>query len=632
MASVLSKILLLIIIFFIAASLGRKLLSKLGISLENKLELFVFSSALGFALITEYLLFLGLIKCFTPLFICLFPLLFFVFCAREARFFLTDFFTFISGCNYKFPFSWILLAAFMVFIIINIFKALLPPHGPTDVLYYHLTLPKLFLDHNSLVSNPTFFPSFFPSNGELIFSLALVLGGPVMVNLINFGFALLTVIALYVYTQKYFVRELALIPGIFYLTCPVVNSWGTMAYPDNILGFYLFLLVMHFGEISEKFNGKKAVLGGIFTGMILGIKYQAIFLTTLIYFFFFISKRGRKVAVWLAISLSIGIVIASPWFIRNYILTQNPFFPIFNDFFPSPLLRKGSWWEINTQGSKVFLSAFIKLKENYFFPFNYLWTGAWGKGGDFQRYLGPLFLFFSPLFIIYKNRLKWQLLVLICLLSYGFFLFLGGNLRYVVLLIILLSLAGGAVVQKIALFNRMSSYLMIGFFVFVLSFFSFQNYQLMLSHKRILTTFNPKLTPYFLRAVERSYYPAEWANKNLPDDAKVLFHGFHRYFYFKFEPFNDHLNQTLISYDKAKNGEDILMILSRLGFTHLIALDKIPESYRPDNIVYEEDYRFKDFYQKYLVKIFSANGISIFRIKGQPIEGQPSVETRQYFH
>ena len=154
----------------------------------------------------------------------------------------------------------------------------------------------------------------------------------------------------------------------------------------------------------------------------------------------------------------------------------------------------------------------------------------------------------------------------------------------------------------------------LGFFISFVIFYSFQNYNLMLSHKRILAALGPRFTPAFLSRAERSYYPAVWANRNLPDDAKVLFHGCVRYFYFKFEPFNDHLSQTLICYDEAKNGDDILKILLHHGFTHVISLDKIPESYRKDNIVYNEDPRFIDFTRKYLVKLFSANGISIYKI------------------
>ena len=137
----------------------------------------------------------------------------------------------------------------------------------------------------------------------------------------------------------------------------------------------------------------------------------------------------------------------------------------------------------------------------------------------------------------------------------------------------------------------------------------------MLSNKRILTALNPRLTPYFLRAFERSYRPAEFANQNFPPGSKVLFHGFARYFYFDFDPINDHLKQRVIIYDNAKNGEDILHILENHGITHIISQDVIPERARADTILYDQDYRFREFTRKYLKKIFSANGISIYKVR-----------------
>src|SRR4030042_1385528 len=183
MIYILTKVLLLIVLFFIGACSGMKFLRILGINKESNLELFVLSAASGFALISEGLLFLGMIGFFTPMTLC--------------------------------------------------------------------------LGHWAIVTNPTFFPSFFPSNGELLFSLASVIGGPVMVNLTHFGFALLTVMALYVYTQKYFERENALIPGVIYLTSPVINSWGTMAYTCNILGFYLLILSMLLMECNKEIKVNK---------------------------------------------------------------------------------------------------------------------------------------------------------------------------------------------------------------------------------------------------------------------------------------------------------------------------------------------------------------------------------------
>jgi len=617
MVYVLTKLLLLALLFFMVSCSGMKFLRILGINKESNLELFVLSAASGFALISEGLLFLGMIGFFTPMTLCLLLFVLFVMSAKEAKFFLKAFIFYLYHRNFSFTSHHFLTGAFCIFVIVNILKALLPPHGPTDVLYYHMTIPKLFLGHGAIVTNPTFFPSFFPSNGELLFSLALVIGGPVLVNLTHFGFALLTVTALYVYTQKYFEREYALIPGIIYLTAPVINSWGTMAYTCNILGFYLLVVSMRLMECDKESKVNEVAFLGLITGMALGIKYQAILLVGLLYLFFFIHKlKGwKKVSILFSASLFIGIILVSPWFVRNYIITRNPFFPILNDIFSSKMIRPDSLWENGTNATELFSIAFVKLKENYFFPFSYLWSGAWGKEDDFQRFIGPLFLFFSPfIFSLKKTPLKWPLIFLIGVLSYLFLVFLNGNIRYVVILVIFLSLLCGAVGQRIMCFGKVIRYMCLGFFVFFVTFYSFQNYNLMLSHKRILAAVNPKLTPDFLKAFEISYVPAAWANRNLPDDAKVLFHGFVRYFYFRFEPFNDHLSQKFINYDKAKNGEDILRGLRSQNFTHIISSDKIHENYRNDTIHYDEDPRFIDFKQKYLVKIFSANGISTYKI------------------
>ncbi len=615
MVHVLTKILLLIILIFIASCLGLKFLRIVNINEKrSKLELFVLSAACGFAIISEGLLILGMIGVFQPLVIIAFVLILFALSVKEARYFLDSLFSSCSSFSFSFSTHYVVGVAFSLFVFINILKALLPPHGPTDVLYYHMTLPKLYLIHGSIQTYPTFFPSFFPSNGELIFSLCLLLGGPVFVNLTHFGFALLTVMALYVYAQKYFRKEFALLPGIIYLTSPVINSWGTMAYTDNILGFYLFLLFM----IGIEFRSKKeTILLALLSGMALGIKYTAIPLISLLYFslFIFRIKKWWRLLPLLGFSLITGILLASPWFIRNTVETKNPFFPILSDLFPSPLLRTEKTWSADKEGGEILLTAIKNFQKNPFSPFAYLFSGAW-RCDDFQRFVSPLFLSFLPFSLsLRRNRLKWPLIVLIFFLSYLSALFLKGNIRYVTILIIILSLISGAVGQEIYHFAKSRERIFfISFLTAVVLLYSLQNYHLMLSNKRILTALNPRLTPYFLRAFERSYRVAEFANQNLPSGSKVLFHGFVRYFYFDFDPINDHIEQQVIIYDDAKNGEDILHILKNHGITHIISQDIIPKKARPNTVLYDEDYRFVEFTQKNLKKTFSANGISIYKI------------------
>jgi len=619
MVHVLGKVLLLVLLFFMAACPGLKFLRLVGIERRSSLEIFVLSAACGFAIITEGLLVLGMLGFLSPLAIGFLLVILFVSSVREAKYFLDALRAFSPSLPRSFSAHHLVVAAFALFIFINILKALLPPHGPTDVLYYHMTLPKLYLAEKAIVTYPTFFPSFFPSNGELIFAMSLVLGGPIFVNLTHFGFALLTVLALYAYAQKYVQKEFAILPGIIYLTSPVANSWGTMAYTDNILGFYLFLLCMLLMDYSPEVRRKETFAWGLLIGMALGIKYQAMLLIGLIVAFFLVSKikEWKTLSPLLTISLLIGVLLASPWYIRNLVVTSNPVFPILSDLFPSEMLLAGGTFSTDTKAGEIFLAAFEALKESPLSaPFAFLYSGAW-RHDDFQRFVGPLFLGLAPFaFFLKRTPVKWPCILLICLLSLFQVFFLKGNIRYVIVLIILLSFVCGSVGQEVYAFaNRRGRLLVTLFFATVILLYALQNYHTMLRDKRVLTSLNPRLTHSFLLAFERSYRVATFVNNNVPADSKVLFHGIARYFYFNFEPLNDHVEQRAIVYDEAKNAEDVLRIMRSHGITHMVRQDRIPERARSNTVLYDEDHRFIAFTRNNLGKIFSANGISVYKLQ-----------------
>jgi len=617
MAHVITKVSLVILLFFVAACPGLKFLRLLGINRRGVLEVFVLAAGCGFALTAEGLLLLGMTGLFTPVAVLLLPMVLFVLSAREALYFLKSFRSALAAFSFRLSAYSAVLAAFIIFIAINVLKALLPPHGPTDVLYYHMTLPKLYLAKGAIVTYPTFFPSFFPSNGEVLFALSLILGGPVLVNLTHFGFALLTVLALYACARKSFAKEYALLPGIFYLTAPVVNSWGTMAYTGNMLGFYLFLLFILMMEYNAETTWREGIVWAVLAGMALGTKYQAIPVLGLIYLFFVLIrvKRWKRFLPLVLLSLIGGALLVSPWFVRNLLLTENPFFPILRDLFPSKMLWSETTWGVDTKGGHLLVAAIRDFVDNPVLPFTSLFSAAWEKD-DFQRFMGPLFLGFAPaVFFVKRTPAKWPLIILTGLFCYLSAFVLRGNIRYVIILVILLSLLAGAAVQEMFLAAKKREHLFLSFFlIIVIGLYSLQNYHLMLSEKRILTSLNPQLTASFLRAFERSYRAAEFANQHLPEGAKVLFHGVFRYYYFNFEPLNDQRRQRAIIYDSAQNEMDILAIMRSHGITHIISEDVIPENARANTVLYDEDPRFVEFSRRYLEKIFSANGISIYRI------------------
>ena len=67
-------------------------------------------------------------------------------------------------------------------------------------------------------------------------------------------------------------------------------------------------------------------------------------------------------------------------------------------------------------------------------------------------------------------------------------------------------------------------------------------------------------------------------------------------------------------YDEAKNGEDVLGIMRKNGFTHIICQDEIPKNAYVHTIRYAHDPRLKDFTEHYLKKLYAANGMSVYQI------------------
>lgn len=615
MVYVLTKCLLLFLYFFMVSSIGLMVLRLFKIRDRDAGETFILSAAIGFVVICEGLIILGLTGFFKPLPIVILFLSLFIVSAKEAKYL---FQSLILSLKLPRNIAHItLLIVFSLFIFINILKCLLPPHGPTDVLLYHMTLPKLYLAYGSIISLPTLFPSYFPSNVEVLYSLSLIIGGPVFANLTHFGFALLTVIALYIYFKKYFGSELALLPGIIYLTAPVVNSWGTMAYVSNFLGFYLFILFILFWEWREETNNKIVLVIGLITGMVMGMKYQGVLYIGIIYLccLFILIKKSRHFITLACFALGIGIILASPWYIRNFYNTGNPFFPILNDLFPSNMIRCCGDYTTNLLGKNLFLSEPQKAFKSFFHSMGFLYTFAF-EDNDYNRFIGPVFLAFFPLiFLIKRNPIKWPFISMFFLMSVVSVFLLLGSMRYSSLLLIILSILISAGIREIYVDGKKGIKLYtIILFVAVTALYSLHNYHIMLRDNRYLTAFNPKLIPSFLRRFERSFAPAEFANRNLPPGSKLLFLGsFARFYYFNFEPLSDHEEQTKIIYEGAQTAEDILSVLQNHSITHIIRTEDInPNSGREAEFI--NDTRFINFTDKYLEKIYSGNKISIYSI------------------
>ncbi len=198
---------------------------------------------------------------------------------------------------------------FLIIIFAGInFLGVFGPELGFDALWYHLTIPKLYLLWQEIrfIPGGLLYYSAMPKLGELIY----MLGGAdyLFAHLINWALGLGTVAIIYKISKNW------LAPLIFYVT-PIVGWLSGSAYIDLIRTFFE---VLAFYFIFKN----KYILAGIVIALAVGTKTLALgsipILVLIILF-----KRGNVIKF-----LGPAIILSAPWFIVSYLWTGYPFYPI----------------------------------------------------------------------------------------------------------------------------------------------------------------------------------------------------------------------------------------------------------------------------------------------------------------
>ena len=213
--------------------------------------------------------------------------------------------------------------------------ALLPP-SDWDGLFYHLTGPKLYLIAGRIAPGIDIPHLNFPSLFEMHFMLALALRGAVSAKLLHFGFSLalaglVTLIAR---------RHLGLANGwwaiIFLFSMPMLLTLAGWAYNDLVLAFGqvggLYALLNYRQTAGSDEGQRWLVITGLLSGLAMSLKYTSFVapLTLGLLLIWWLWQRraspGEVLSAILAFSLP-ALLIAAPWYIKNYLFTANPVYP-----------------------------------------------------------------------------------------------------------------------------------------------------------------------------------------------------------------------------------------------------------------------------------------------------------------
>jgi hypothetical protein len=228
----------------------------------------------------------------------------------------------------------------------------LTPPRHADMLRYHLEYSNYILNSGSL--------SFVPHNqlalatdAELLFSMIIIGAGSGYVKLVVYINLIFCILAAFKCFEPFgpVVRKYA--TG-FFITSPILFLASTIVKPDTIQLLYFVVSLLLLNKLFQKFSFTSLILIAIFLGEVVSLKWTGVIpvlsLTIYLIFLFLIKAENRKTLLYLIVAIGVAtIIIPMYWYVRNYLATGNPIWPILNHLFVAN--DQSLLYEITTHGS-----------------------------------------------------------------------------------------------------------------------------------------------------------------------------------------------------------------------------------------------------------------------------------------
>jgi hypothetical protein len=223
-----------------------------------------------------------------------------------------------------------------------------------DVLEYHLQMPKEYFEAGRITYAPHNVYANFPSNVEMLYLLGMIVRGNAIeagtiANFIHLSFAVLLVFAASMAVSFHSARA-GIITAVSLGTVGWLPYLSGLAYVENAmlffgmtaLAFWLRAVFQTTPDNTDKTAQTKrdsiitlASLAGLTAGFACGCKYPALPLIAIpvaLAWFLYNARWPARLKHFLVFSAAC-LLTASPWFIKNFVHTGNPVFPLAHTLF-----------------------------------------------------------------------------------------------------------------------------------------------------------------------------------------------------------------------------------------------------------------------------------------------------------
>ncbi len=541
-----------------------------------------------------------------------------------------------------------LLAAALAGYLGVLFLRCFLPAVHTDPLAYQLTVPQQWLLEERVKLLPTHILSELPAGVWMLYAVGQAVrgfeAGALACKLVDFGFFLASLSALYLGVREFSSARAARWALSAYAATPAVAYYAVLSQAAAPSTFFLILGLVWLARWVKDPGGsyQPVVLAGIMGGLALwckvhgGVFAAAAGVLVVAGALRAPGKRIRRLATAVSLYALMGTLVAAPWYLRSWLETGNPVFPMASGVFPSEYFS-------SAQGH--IFGASLSGGRDLARPVSFLWEYA-DYSGDSQWVIGPAWVLLVFLALAGIRRLssvaRWALLVGLFYSVITHYL-LHGNIRYANVLVVVLALpAGEGMVLALGWLRKsgttafavglqlLAVATMIVSAAFVVRIHGWKSLAAQpeltvrcFGRPRAVKEYAEILEGDRPRVLEVPAYEVMLAARQLvPPGQKVLLAGFHKGYHMDRRYLQDTPGQTQIRFDGPGGAERAARALERLGVRYVIWPERGSESYFARHAksyyggrMYWEDPEYVRFAERYTEVLHSWREASLRKLK-----------------
>jgi hypothetical protein len=291
------------------------------------------------------------------------------------------------------PWQLALLGLLVAYVGLDLLAVSAPISSP-DALLYHAADPALFEKAHRIYAVPWNSSSYEPFSVEMIVLDGFLLWNPVQGAFAPLLLALVALGAVSGFAYRTAGRSGALLAGAIFFAQPFMVWEATSVFIESGIALAVALAAWNLFRFARYHERGALVLAGVFAGGAAGMKYLGL-IAALTLSAAAAAVLARRLTPRLALAFGLpALAVALPWYVKNAVLTGNPFYPhVFGGLNSSASSELS--YTMQTFGHGHSVLDFVLL------PARLLADAQPFDGG---QYLSPLFLVFAPVALLFRAR------------------------------------------------------------------------------------------------------------------------------------------------------------------------------------------------------------------------------------